>query len=127
MLPPVEVGGGGVGNNGSGATSSQTWTMIADWALAPGCPVPDHFEVVAYTGSDPTTNWLFPPVSVTAQIAAAFATAHSLAQPYGISIQYGLTSAPGSVSLAVASIYLDGATSAPVRTKPLPLTGGGVP
>ena len=105
--PPIHNPGG------ANPSSSQTWTMVVSWGLAPGCPNPDYFEIVAYTGSDPTnvSNWIFPPV------ATADGTVRTL------SIGYSLSASPsGPVSAAVRSVYGGLATitpSTPIRMRPI--------
>ena len=115
MLP---VNSGPTGNfNGTTPTVNQTYTMTVTWALAPGCPNPDYFEVIAFTGSDPTNDstWVFPPA------CTKDGTARSL------SIAYALAAAPGALTAAVRSVYLSGNTqsAAPVRSSPIASPLGG--
>ena len=129
---PVDSGGGGGNNGGGSITSNQTRTIVVQWALAPGCPVPDYFQVIGYTGSDPTATAAYlwaPAVKLTPAAAAKNAVALGTTQPYAVSIKYGLSATPGAVTAAVASEYLSGTTQSqvPIRTTPTPLSTGRMP
>jgi|GEM_PF-5311822 len=45
---PVNGDGGGSSSGGSTPVIYQSWTLTLNWSLAPGCPNPDYFEVVAW-------------------------------------------------------------------------------
>ena len=49
MIPqPINGAGGGHTSGGSSPVIYQSWQLTVNWALAPGCPQPDYFEVVAW-------------------------------------------------------------------------------
>lgn len=121
--PPSTTGGG----NPSLVLSYKT---VIGWNLAPGCPVPDYFEVILYTGSNPalSSSWLtLPAVQVNPAVAAAYAVDNSLSQTYGLAMVFTVpTTLSGPVSPAVRSVYGNGAMAAvPTRVKPLPPQNAG--
>ena len=99
-------------HDGTTPKAFQTTTFLVQWGLAGGCPQPDYFEIILYTGTDPTNeaNWLCQPVATKDGTSTA------------ISIQIGLSTSPGAVHAAVCSIYLSGQTqnNNPVPVKPVP-------
>ena len=60
-------GGGGVSSGNGGTLYNRKWMKIS-WSFPANAPTPDAFEVVAFTGTDPTdsTAYLFAPVKVLA-------------------------------------------------------------
>ena len=49
MIPqPINGAGGGHTSGSSSPVIYQSWQLTVNWALAPGCPQPDYFEVVAW-------------------------------------------------------------------------------
>lgn len=61
-----ESGGGGTTGKGSGGTLYGRKTITITWSFPANAPDPDAFDVVAFTGTDPTdtTSYLFAPVRV---------------------------------------------------------------
>ena len=130
MRNPIDVGNGGK-NDGSTITSNQTSTMVISWALAAGCPAPDYFEVIAYTGGNPidTTQWLWTnAVQVTPAAAQNTATSLGTANPYAAQIKYGASAPISNAAAAVRSVYASGKSiTLPVRPTPLPIMPVGRP
>ena len=129
QMLPIPVGAP-ITNPGSGPTAIQTRTMVVQWALAAGVPAPDYFQVIAYTGSDPTNTAVYlwnPAVKLTPAAAAKMATTLGTTQPYAAKIQYSCAATLGPVTASVCSEYVSGQvqSQAPVRTRPIsPFPGG---
>jgi hypothetical protein len=67
MDDPGDAGNGGGGvTPGGGGTLYTRKTITITWAFPANSPNPEAFEVVAFTGTDPTdtTAYLFAPVRV---------------------------------------------------------------
>ena len=82
-------------NNGSTTTVAQTTWVNVTWAMPVGAPNPDYFEVVGFTGSDPTANQVFGPMD----------TADGTSR--GLSINIGTTVGVSGLNVGVRSIYVN--------------------
>ena len=60
-MKPEPVGPGPISSGGT--TVALPIKIQVNWDLPPGTPDPDFFEIVGYTGTDPTdtTSWSFSP------------------------------------------------------------------
>lgn len=83
--------------NGSVVTANQTHTVTINWSLGPGVPQPDYYEILVFTGTDPTqeANWIAGPIQT----------------PDGTMLSYTVSIAPGgtlsNLNVAVRSVYLN--------------------
>lgn len=67
MDPGDNGNGGGTGTGGGGGTLFGRKTLTVNWSFPSNAPNPSAFEVVVFTGTDPTdtTKYLINPVQTT--------------------------------------------------------------